>query len=72
MGGDYDIGSGFGFLIGFVCVATACVLVGGYLLIDWLFIDHNIRSKKPVKPLMEIKYNQKTGVPDTTYVYVRP
>lgn len=73
---DYgSIGDGFVGLVGFimgVCIFCFVIGIGGFYVINRFFVDHDIRSKKPIKPVMEIKYNQKTGVPDTTYVYVRP
>ena len=48
--GDYNIGGGLGAVIITLCVICVVVFLGGYLLIDKLFVDHNIRSKKPIKP----------------------
>jgi len=43
---------------------------GLWELIDWLFIDHAIRSATPIIP--EIELTVKDNVIDTIYVYRKP
>jgi len=51
----------------------ACIILaiwGFWELIDWLWIDHVIRSTKPIIP--EIELVIKNNLVDTVYVYRQP
>jgi uncharacterized membrane protein len=64
------IGEGLVTFIVFACIASVCVIWGGWELIDWLFIDDVIKSSTPITP--EIELVVKDNVIDTIYVYRAP
>ena len=65
-------GIGEGFLQSIIILCIICVLLfwGGYELVDWLFIDHAIKTTEPIIP--EIEIIVKDNVVDTLYVYRQP
>lgn len=51
-------------------IAIGLILWGCWELIDWLFIDHSIRSTTLIVP--EIELVVKNNIVDTIYVYRKP
>lgn len=64
------IGKDIGKAIFIMCLFSVIVFWGGYELIDWLFVDHSIRSEYPITPKIELIV--KDNVIDTIYVYHKP
>jgi hypothetical protein len=63
---DYGKSIAEGFTAVFIVgvIATAIILVGGYFLVDWLFISDDVFVKTPLVP--EIRITTINGVADTT------
>jgi len=51
----------------FLCVVSVLLFFGGYLLVDYLFIEDAIRSTKIIIPKIELVV--KNNVIDTIYIY---
>lgn len=66
-------GIGNGIINAFIFITIVCAVVpiGGYLLIDWLFIDDAIRVEERIEPKIELFIND-DGVVDTIFIYSEP
>ena len=56
-----------GSAIVFLCVVSVLLFFGGYLLVDYLFIEDAIRSTKIIIPKIELVVEN--NVIDTIYIY---